>query len=334
MFNNIDENKKNKIYDSDIEKELKNIKPNKLHYEGISKLYKEVRKNIKLEYCYYCHKDCTSFCESHSVPRFILKNISDEGKLIDSLVMLGELSVNYSEVGLKKAGTFYLICNQCDSKVFSNYENPDNYVCRPTNEMMCEIALKNYLNKIYQLTFNVEEFRLIEELGNVEIARVGSDKLRLNRYEDLFQTTKSTFDFEIIYYNRLDYIVPIAVQDGISLLYDLDGKKINNFDEKIEEIHICIFPMKTESIILMFKNKSELRLNGFVKQFKKLGLKDRLDVINYLVFVYSDRFLLSKQLDNMTVNKLKPIVNYNAEEMHQILTFSKIKDTPNILLSK
>ena len=32
-----------------------------------------------------------------------------------------------TENGVIKAGTFHLICNDCDSKIFSDYENPDNY---------------------------------------------------------------------------------------------------------------------------------------------------------------------------------------------------------------
>lgn len=32
-----------------------------------------------------------------------------------------------TEKGVEEAGTFHLICNECDSKIFSDYENPDNY---------------------------------------------------------------------------------------------------------------------------------------------------------------------------------------------------------------
>lgn len=47
-----------------------------------------------------------------------------------------------TENGVNKAGTFHLICNDCDSKIFSDYENPDNYSNQPTQKMIAQMALK------------------------------------------------------------------------------------------------------------------------------------------------------------------------------------------------
>lgn len=46
--------------------------------------------------------------------------------------------------GVNESGTFRLICRTCDSKIFSDYENPNNYVNKPTSKMLAQIAMKNY----------------------------------------------------------------------------------------------------------------------------------------------------------------------------------------------
>lgn len=335
MQSKINANKK--ISDSDVEKGLIRFKSNEEHFKGLSQLNKEVRKNAKLTYCYYCKKKCDGFCNSHSTPEFILRNIAEKGKLFDSVLMLGDKAKNYSDLGLNKSGTFHLICRECDSKNFSNYENPKMWGNKPNDTMMCEIAIKNYLYRIAQLRFNIKLFRLIEGLSDKEIEELKLDELRLKRYDESVDLIKNGSEFEIIYFNRLDYIVPIAVQDSISLMYDLNCETINVLNEdlenlELEDIHICIFPMATESIILMFKNKNDKKLDSFVEQFNKLRKKVKLDVLNYIIFTYSDRYLLSKKLDITIIEELKKVTNCSVEDSHNIMNFSKIKDIPNILL--
>ena len=46
------------------------------HFSGI---LKKARQEAKLAKCYFCEKQISSFCNSHSVPKFCLKNIAVRG---------------------------------------------------------------------------------------------------------------------------------------------------------------------------------------------------------------------------------------------------------------
>lgn len=52
------------------------------------------------------------------------------------------------EKGIREAGTFQLICRECDSVIFQEYENEDNYKKEPNGMMLAQIAMKNYLKAI------------------------------------------------------------------------------------------------------------------------------------------------------------------------------------------
>ena len=49
-------------------------------YKEISKIKKEANKYTKGTNCALCGKSCTSFCNSHTIPRFVIKNIAENGK--------------------------------------------------------------------------------------------------------------------------------------------------------------------------------------------------------------------------------------------------------------
>lgn len=336
-------NTNSKIHDEikscfDSKMESSGLQPNINRFKVESKLKKEVKANAKLTHCYYCGKSCTSFCNSHSTPQFVLKNLNfnenkaDNKRLVDSFVMLGDVAENYKYVGVKNATTFQMICRECDSKIFSNYENPANYLTIPSNAMMNEIALKNYLCKIAQLRFNIELYTLGEKLTNIKKDGIEADKLRLERYEEKVRLIKDNCEFDLIYYNKLDYVVPIAVQDAINLVYDLEGNDIDYSENKMEEMHICIFPLKTQSILIMFKDKKCSSLNGFIDQFQKLNPKRKLEILNYIIFVYTDRYLLSPTIDDSIFGKLENIANYPTGDEESVLKFQKINTTPNLLL--
>ena len=58
------------------EQEHKNYSHNKITYNKLmSKIQAKARQEAKLNYCYYCKKEVSSFCNSHSVPQFCLRRI-------------------------------------------------------------------------------------------------------------------------------------------------------------------------------------------------------------------------------------------------------------------
>lgn len=53
-----------------------------------------------------------------------LKNIAVDGKLLKANGLVGADIIDV-EKGINNSGTFCFICNECDSKVFQDYETPD-----------------------------------------------------------------------------------------------------------------------------------------------------------------------------------------------------------------
>ena len=61
------------------EQEHKNYSHNKITYNKLmSKIQAKARQEANLNYCYYCKKEVSSFCNSHSVPQFCLRRIAAE----------------------------------------------------------------------------------------------------------------------------------------------------------------------------------------------------------------------------------------------------------------
>lgn len=92
----------------------------------INKVLSEARKVSKSEKCMYCSKETTSFCNSHSIPAFCLRNIAINGELLYSNKLVNFPLMDF-EKAINKAGTFQIICRECDSKIFQEYEEPKNY---------------------------------------------------------------------------------------------------------------------------------------------------------------------------------------------------------------
>ena len=295
---------------SEKEKEL--LRSDFTYKKEMSRLFKDARQAAKRETCYFCGKNVTGFCNSHSVPRFCLENIAKNGDVL-TLNTVVDNPVLDTEIGVNKAGTFHLICNDCDSRIFSDYENPDNYSNHPTPKMIAQIALKNSLKSISKRLFEIELFNISAKKSNN--ARMFRDvkntvnEMDLKEYEDSYKKAKkalekdSSTDYYVCYYEKLNYVAPIAFQGSIALAVDFNGNIINNIynpspEYRIQNIHICILPLKTETVILMFIENGDKRYRQFYKQFNKLTLDDKLAALTLIMFMYSEDIYFSKSIEN------------------------------------
>lgn len=277
----------------------------------MSGFLKKANENAKPKTCFICHKPCSSFCNSHSVPQFCLKQIAKDGKLYPSAWNSG-LPLQDRELGVKEAGTFQIICNDCDSRVFQEYETPETYSSPPRGKVLAQICMKDYLQMISKRKREIELYKLEEEqfpfysfaaLHNIDIA-----KLDLHEYELGFERAHTASArnhddwYYLCYFQRLDYIVPFAFQGQIALICGLNGEIINDIynmspNYRLEEIHIAVFPLKTGSIVMIITDSRRARYRKFYRQLKKLPLEDQLAVINYIIFSYSENVFISKDLD-------------------------------------
>ena len=74
----------------------------------IGKFSKEIREITKQETCYYCGNKFTSFCNSHSIPAFVLRNIAENGEVltlnafIDNPIFKVDKGVNLSLIHISE----------------------------------------------------------------------------------------------------------------------------------------------------------------------------------------------------------------------------------------
>ncbi len=296
---------------SDEEKAL--IRSNPDYYnKKINDILKNARQNARLNKCYFCGKQTEGFCNSHSVPAFCLRNISENGDVM-SINSLIDNPLLKKESGVNSAGTFKLICRDCDSKIFSDYENPDNYVSQPTPRMLAQIALKNNLKSISTRRVEIELYNIIKSQNPLATSvcelKNQVNNMDLQEYIIGFNKAKKAIDrnaeseYYLCYYEKLDYVVPIAFQSQIALVFDYNGNVVNNIYDKsptykIKNINISIFPLENSSVIFLFIEDGDKRYRSFYKQFNKLSLDDRLSSLTFIMFAYSEDMFFAKTIES------------------------------------
>lgn len=345
------------------EEELAIMKEKRVDFrKRFGELSSRSRTDAKEEKCYYCGNICSSFCNSHSIPAFSLKNIAVEGEVYTNNKLIN-LPMFDQDKGVKQSGTFQLICRKCDGKIFSVYENPDNYKNIPTPKMIAQIAIKNYLKSIAKRKFEIalcdnmynnfiipyNVYKEKQTVINLDLKEYIEELTRAKRIE------KKNWDNEyyLFYYQKLDYVVPIAFQDNIALLIDFEDNIINDVynkssDYHIKYLHVCIFPLKESSVIMMFVDSKDKRYKLFYKQFSKLKHEDKLAAINYIIFMFSDNIYINKEVNenilnnndlleasrkSLEIESSKPISDTKAI-VGENFSFSKMNKLPNLLLEK
>ena len=278
----------------------------------MSELIRKGRAAAKGSTCYYCGKQTTSFCNSHSIPAFCLRNIATKGEVLTPNALI-DFPLMDTEKGVNNAGTFQLICRECDSKIFADYENPDNYSAPPTPAMIAQIALKNALKAISKRKFEIEFFNAsYEKIGRHQEffqAKNQINDMDLAEYINDFRKAKKAIEkdrsseYYVCFFERLNYVVPLAFQCELALVFDFEGNIINDIynespDYEIKNIHICVFPLKAETAIIMFIDEGDKRYRKFIKQFRKLTLVDQLAALTFIMFAYSEDIYFSKSIEN------------------------------------
>ena len=74
-------------------------------FKQYNQIIKEARADSKLEYCLCCNKKVSSFCNSHSLPKFILSNLSEMGMILNSNHFFEAPFIKEAK-GVKNSGTF------------------------------------------------------------------------------------------------------------------------------------------------------------------------------------------------------------------------------------
>lgn len=316
-------------------------------------ILKKSHDDSKLDCCLCCEKKVTSFCNSHSLPRFILKNISKDGYILTSNNYF-KMPLIDSKKGLNNSGVFKRICNECDNNLFKNYESLEQLLSYPRKKLMTQIDLKNTLRMydkrlnelaLYKnlLLMNPDDFMRFQIMETQRVSYFDLNEIKNELEKDLKILSKtSSSSFELIFWEKLNYVTPIAFQGHMALVGDLKGNVINDIYNRsqnyiIENINICVFPLQKETVVIVFVSKDNKKYKNFINQFKKLKKENKLQLISYMIFNYSEDFFVSKMAkDEILNNKDLDIVTQNTtniytydEEMAQQMKKSKYQELKN-----
>ncbi|BEH90469.1 hypothetical protein T23_05710 [Turicibacter faecis] len=245
----------------------------------VSKGIRTAQSKAKESNCYYCGTPCSSFCNSHTIPAFSLRNIAQKGKLFSANKVI-EMRLVEMEKGVKAAGTFQIICKSCDNTIFQEYENPENYLNEITSKMLAQIHLKNTLKMISQRKMEIQLYANIQ-FGNQGKFKNKINQMDLTELEEELAYAKRKInksykgDYQIIFHKKLDYVIPIAFQGAVVLPIDLKGAVINNIynanpKHKMKWIQMAILPMEATSEIILFVDKGNIRYREFRKQLNSV----------------------------------------------------------------
>lgn len=280
-------------------------------------LYKEARQRAKRNHCALCQTPITSFERSHSIPRAILNNIANQGWLTTFEQAVG---IEEQPAGIRKAGTFFLLCYKCEHKFFNHYEDLQQLKEKPSDILLAEIALKNSLFQLYDSMIEKQAFSILsEEYPNIDyysnrILVVERDITCFEENISFYQKLVDNEDqgcFQLLYWKLLPYSIPIAIQAQIPIGIDPYGNKINNnydYFERTESMHYAAFPLQNQSIILAFYHKRDKKLRVVRNLFKRLSNQEILKYLNYIALGSTSNIYFSQKiepiLDSMELRKL------------------------------
>lgn len=265
--------------------------------------------------CTLCGKEIKNknraFHKSHTVPFFCLENIKglykkNYGVLTADYLGLQTIFSDKEFIGTNKAGVFYSICSQCDQEKFSIYESEDSLLHRSAKDIVDSLALKIYLNELFNSRFmafkstldysDLTENQIVssyfDSIGKMKEPTIDVD---IRDFQEDLMFAQNSFEngysnYRIIYNKILDYTVPIAAQASIPISQNVDFTKLQNVTmlnhRKIEDLLVCIFPLKNKSVIIVFYKIGDQLMKKYSKQFMKLKDKEKLREIFYLLIRY------------------------------------------------
>jgi len=305
----------------DIDESFKNRGISIDHIKQMRSIIKSAQQAGKQKECLLCGCSCSSFCKSHIVPEFILKNIAMNGEVYTSSILMNKnLEIEHEGVG--KVDTFYIICNACDKKYFAEYEDERSLLKPLNNLIMAEIAMKNLMMQISKRNQEIPLYDIMNKTFNNRIKNQdilkGNQELDLRDYTHDLRISKKIIDNKLksgfieIFHCFLDYKIPIAIQSGVAI-HKFNGILYNNvFDDSpnisIKDLHLFAFPLSdNRSVVGVFYHKNDRIYDKFHKFLNKQDFNTKLIVINYLIFKYCENFFISKRVPKDVLENKKLI---------------------------
>ena len=194
--------------------------------------------------------------------------------------------------------------------------------------------------------FNIQNIEFPNEILRLDIQGYNAE---IKYQKNIIESNLNNKHYAI-FQKKLNYKVPFAAQSDIVAHRSVNGDVINDvycMDEKykMRTMHLCIFPLKEETVIALFIDKfSRKRYDKFIKSFQILNDTEKLHYISYLAFKYSEDLffspLISKEiLDNENLHKLSreayDDTNFGSayvDELHLPHELVDFRQIPNLFL--
>ena len=89
-------------------------------------------------------------------------------------------------------------------------------------------------------------------------------------------------------------------------MYALNCEKTRKESKKYDiNLYLCVFPLKEKTAVLLFIENNERRYRKFYKRFNKFSQEEKLAIINYLIFLYSEDVFMSKNIPEHLINNIE-----------------------------
>ena len=281
----------------------------------VNKRIGEVRhigeKKARPDACSICGESNRSFCSSHSIPQFCLREIAHKGKLrtINSSIKVDFMR---REVGINRAGIFKMVCRECDNAFFADYENPENYVDGTDLDakLLGEIAFKVCLLEQYKARVEIATLNEAHKRSGISGGFINTvDARSMDLIDDEFQLGCARdallgkgSGYRVLFDASLEHTAPITFQGQIALASDFEGKMINDIynpssDYHIEPVFVCVFPLRQGTRVFMFcRDAGYARFSRFHRQIRSLSQSRAFLSIVKIMLAYSEEIYFSPLL--------------------------------------
>ena len=293
----------------------------------INDLLRKIQEESKPDTCIICGKKQTSFCNSHSVPRMVIKNIADNGRLYHANKLI-DMPIVDTGKGVNNSVTFHFICRDCDSVLFQDYENLDALQGTPDDKMLAEIALKDVLlmlskrnqeQLLYQMRKMKGTIKNVELMEEIQQLDINDYRNEMNLYKSIIDNA-SEDNFKVILWEKVPYTIPVAAQSLIAMPKDIEGNEINNVNDmnpnvRMQNIHIGVFPLNGFSIAYAFYHRQDKLYRRLHHQMNCLSLEKKLEYIIFWIFKYTENYYISPKVKSVieTDTKLQELSRDNND---------------------
>lgn len=295
----------------------------------IYNLEKKSKEQIKVDYCLLCGKTISSTCHSHIIPKFILKEISENGLVSFGKTISDDKLLNITK-GTKNVFNFRLICNDCDCNFFKEYESIkaidefDSFDENRKNRILIKMSIKEHLSSIYML-LTLDRFKaILSPYEYLDHRGYRGDLLgveqHLNIINQLKESLKENDHFKIIYNNKFDYKMRMACQSCICMVKDLRKNLIYDFKDVtrynlFHMLYIVIFPYENNTrVILYVENKNVKYYKDFIEDFSSKTEEEKLHIIFIMIILYTEAFCMSPSLKDEIIKDRKIVALFNNSD--------------------